>query len=955
MKLISKASSSPVLAMLLLSSAFMFAQEHRTSVDSDGGTGSDPEATAQPEMPDSARSVKVVWQRSLALKAEGISRVVVLNPVMCSASLFSDGVTLTGIGRGETLMFVWFGDRRENWLVQIVDPPLSPRAPGLGYGADGRTGSGMIGSTVQTAFGTNQAANYVISSRVFWTETALGGRLSINSSFQNVSATGTPSFNVNSASILYSRNNLDVALLDSALDFTGGQGSLNRFSQFGNLSLRGFNVNLRRENTQYQFFGGSTIPYVYTRLADTRDLFGMNYIRKISSTFTFMSTSAMTNVPEHLANGTSQRKTDFFEMAATTWKPTSHVVLQGTGGFSNAGFLGLFSGSYTTERFSGSGSFARSGADFPLNKVMTLVAGENSLSAGTTYQFSHKLLATGYFQHVYAQGNSFGGLQGKSDYVNPSISYLLAERHRLFVNYLFSLRQDSPVIGSVSNQRIDANYSAQYSRFTNTFQTSYVRNSDLKSLQSQTSFSYGDSVSLKLGQRSSISAGFTSFHSNLSPANQLYQQIGLLPPVLQQLFLADPVAFMQSINFTPQLQSILADLQPASSQVTVSGEFPIGKRMNISPFFNFSHLTQGTSQNSNTHQFGYSLSYRLTDSLQLTSNLTTLYLLDSTSATGVRRTTVLSMGFNKSLSGSPRQLLPFHMGHYTVRGRVFRDMNLNGVYNAGESGLEGIEVTLSNGDTAMTDPEGRYEFSGVGAGKYELAVSLAQFHEAVRVTSPTNRFIAVGAKRTTETDFGIVNFARVSGLVFNDYLNEGKREQDAVGLPAVKITLKSAVASREIITEPGGDFEVTDIAPGNYEVIVDRSTLPPNYLAPAENAHVHVAPTASVVQDIAIRAVRSISGRVLLKTKVDGKEQLSPVRDVQLTADYTIATTDNDGNFVLRNLPAGELTLSFVARKPLKEGVQLPSGKFKVTREPMQIQNAVIVISNPDLLQYLIP
>src|SRR3954453_22860827 len=118
MKPISRISSSLVLAMLLLSSAFARAQEHNVGVDSDGGTVSDPESTVEPEMPDGARTVKVVWQRSLALKTQGITRVLVLDPAMCSASLFTDGVTLTGIGRGETLMFVWFGDRRENWLVR---------------------------------------------------------------------------------------------------------------------------------------------------------------------------------------------------------------------------------------------------------------------------------------------------------------------------------------------------------------------------------------------------------------------------------------------------------------------------------------------------------------------------------------------------------------------------------------------------------------------------------------------------------------------------------------------------------------------------------------------------------------------------------------------------------------------------------------------------------------------
>jgi len=58
---------------------------------------------------------------------------------------------------------------------------------------------------------------------------------------------------------------------------------------------------------------------------------------------------------------------------------------------------------------------------------------------------------------------------------------------------------------------------------------------------------------------------------------------------------------------------------------------------------------------------------------------------------------------------------------------------------------------------------------------------------------------------------------------------------------------------------------------------------------------------------------------------------------------------------VLRNLLAGELTLSFVARQAVPVGVQLPSGKFKVVREPVQIQGTSIVISNPKLVPYLVP
>src|SRR5436305_8589383 len=108
-------------------------------------------------------------------------------------------------------------------------------------------------------------------------------------------------------------------------------------------------------------------------------------------------------------------------------------------------------------------------------------------------------------------------------------------------------------------------------------------------------------------------------------------------------------------------------------------------------------------------------------------------------------------------------------------------MNLNGVFNAGDGGMPGIVVTLSNGDTATTDAEGRYQFLNMSGGSYEVALSLDQFREPVRVTSATDRNVTLGGKQTGDVDFGIVNFARISGTVFNDYLNDSKRQPDAEG------------------------------------------------------------------------------------------------------------------------------------------------------------------------------
>jgi hypothetical protein len=132
-----------------------------------------------------------------------------------------------------------------------------------------------------------------------------------------------------------------------------------------------------------------------------------------------------------------------------------------------------------------------------------------------------------------------------------------------------------------------------------------------------------------------------------------------------------------------------------------------------------------------------------------------------------------------------------------------------------------------------------------------------------------------------------------------------------------------------------------------------------------------------VTQDLPVRALRSIAGKVFLRitmptalpsghtAKQSGKAKpgdsgvaaeetkLVPLADAQITAGYGIAKTDKDGNFLLRNLPAGNLTITLVPLKPLPEGVQLPTGSVKMPAEPIQVEGATIVISNPELVPYL--
>src|SRR5262249_10818943 len=215
-------------------------------------------------------------------------------------------------------------------------------------------------------------------------------------------------------------------------------------------------------------------------------------------------------------------------------------------------------------------------------------------------------------------------------------------------------------------------------------------------------------------------------------------------------------------------------------------------------------------------------------------------------------------------------------------------------------------------------------------------------------------------------NFGILDFARVMGNIFNDLRFENRHQPDSKGMQGIGLLLEGGNEPRTIQTIASGDFEFDNVPPGDYKLSLDPSSLPPNYLAPVDSIPVHVTPVSTVIKDIPMRALRSISGRVLLRVPADlanaiaptaklkqpratsaqpenEDQEMIPVAGVQVTAGPTTVTTDKDGQFLLRNLPAGELSVSIHPVRSVPAGINIPTGNVKLPPEPVQIQGATIV------------
>src|SRR5262249_47043290 len=156
---------------------------------------------------------------------------------------------------------------------------------------------------------------------------------------------------------------------------------------------------------------------------------------------------------------------------------------------------------------------------------------------------------------------------------------------------------------------------------------------------------------------------------------------------------------------------------------------------------------------------------------QINSGLNSIWVYTSSLAQP-QRTTIFSAGFVKRFSTMPVSFLPGR-GQRTIQGRVFRDNRINGIFSAGDKGLEGLRVRLETGEGAITDEQGRYRFSNIEAGEHEVFLDLTQFREPVRMTTRSRVSVDLIRERTAMANFGVVNFARLMGNVYNDLRFEG--------------------------------------------------------------------------------------------------------------------------------------------------------------------------------------
>lgn len=197
-----------------------------------------------------------------------------------------------------------------------------------------------------------------------------------------------------------------------------------------------------------------------------------------------------------------------------------------------------------------------------------------------------------------------------------------------------------------------------------------------------------------------------------------------------------------------------------------------------------------------------------------------------------------------------------------VTGRVWRDLNADGVQEPGERGIAFVTLQLYQGSqlvgTTTSDGLGNYSFNawnvtngtattaddGLVAGlPYEIRVAgnqsaLASLRPTVAnagtndaldsdaVATPTGTafdFTMGGGAIYPNDDFGYTTAATINGVAWGDANNNGIKDAKEVGLPGVTVRLLDATGNTQVATTTtaaDGSYQFTGLEPGTYVVEV---------------------------------------------------------------------------------------------------------------------------------------
>ncbi|MCZ2105235.1 MAG: hypothetical protein OZ923_12150 [Comamonadaceae bacterium] len=231
----------------------------------------------------------------------------------------------------------------------------------------------------------------------------------------------------------------------------------------------------------------------------------------------------------------------------------------------------------------------------------------------------------------------------------------------------------------------------------------------------------------------------------------------------------------------------------------------------------------------------------------------------------------------------------------SISGKVYKDLNNDGLINGADSGIGGQTVQLLDGmgnvvQTTVTDADGNYRFDNLLPGTYSVRQPAqpdgTSNGKAAGGSVPNGGTAGVGSNpsATSSQIAGIVlppnthatgnNFGEIpgnrtiSGSVFLDVNNDGLMNGTDHGIGGVPITLTGTdvngnTITRSTTTQPDGSYSFTDLPEGTYTIVQpgqpDGTTNAPPHAGTTGGTPSNPTATSSQIASINLTGANTVS------------------------------------------------------------------------------------------------
>ncbi len=343
------------------------------------------------------------------------------------------------------------------------------------------------------------------------------------------------------------------------------------------------------------------------------------------------------------------------------------------------------------------------------------------------------------------------------------------------------------------------------------------------------------------------------------------------------------------------------------------------------------------------------------------------YTVEITDEGGVLNDYLLTSGLDSidvTLAGTDITGIDFgyarNAGTGAIGDFVWLDADRDGVQDAGESGLSGIDLDLydvgpdgaiGGGDDVLiasttTDANGGYVFPDVAPGSYYVDVDgvPSGLSTTTGTTDPSSIVLLSEGEHFTEADFGYAGTngaGAIGDRVWADVDGDGVQDPGEIGIGGVTLTVVGPSGTFTTATAEDGSWLVTGLAPGTYTVTVDSSTLPSSYdtaptNGPASREYLVIATADVLTADFGFDGTNlsSIGDTVFLDEDGDGSQDAGEAGISGVTVDLldsggnvvATTTTDSSGNYDFVGLAAGDYQVRVTDVGQVLTGLNLSAG-----------------------------